>query len=345
MNHETIARRKEKAAQEYSVKQSFIGRNTRLFYMVCGVYLIAAGWSAVTAGGNIYIRLETAMGTGALPFTLAALLALAIVTLQYVTGKGMVDDLQVNAYKGTLSEKSMLYLKASAFLVVTTFSVMLSVNGAKIANQWYRETRNTATLLDENAAVAQFDARILAAESRIKDLSQVKWKNTITVDARRMIASEQRNIQSLQTQRAVEVERIRDINQANLTQHTIQTDQNGFFLAHLAGVGELVCLFCILFIGIYDDGIYREAGVKNKRSAKIRIHKEVEDIPFEEVQDRIHVSGFASAKRKDEILSKLQTKRRVQLHRIRKAGTQATQRQWQGLRNTEAQIKQYKNQA
>lgn len=341
MNAQVIERRKRKAAQEYSVKQSFIGRNTMLFYLVCGIYFVAAMWSITTAGGNIYIRLETAMGNGYIPLMLAGLLAVTIVTLQYVTGKGMVDDLQVNAFKGTVAERAMLYLKGVAFILVTIFSIILSVNGAQIANHWYRSTINTPALMDENAAINTIDDRIMASEKRIQQYSAIKWKGTTTVDARRMIVTEQTNIANLQKLRESEITRIRDINQAKIVQHEIQTNENGNFLAHLAGVGELVCLFCIIFIGIYDDGIYREAGAKGKKIAPIKIHREVEDLPYEEVQDRIHVSGFAS-KTNPNIMAKLQNKRRVQLHRIRKAGDNVTARQLQGLRNTEKQIKYYK---
>jgi len=341
MNAQVIEKRKKNAAKEYSVKQSFIGRNTSLYYLVCGIYLVAAMWSITTAGGNIYIRLETAMGDGIIPLMLAGLLAVTIVTLQYVTGKGTVDDLQVNAYKGTVAERAMLYLKGVAFILVTIFSIILSVNGAQIANHWYRSTINTPTLIDENLALQNIDNRIIAAEKRIQEYSGIKWKGTTTVDARRMIVTEQKNIDRLQNLRGAEVIRIRDINHAKQAQHAIETSANGNFLAHLAGVGELVCLFCIIFIGIYDDGIYREAGAKGKKVVPIKIHREVEDLPYEEVQDRIHVSGFASNTNPN-VMAKLQNKRRVQLHRIRKAGENATARQLQGLINTERQIKRYK---
>lgn len=124
MTNKTIERAKEKAAISYKVKKSFIGRNYYLFYGVVLVYIAASLWSMTTAAGNIYLRVAAMLGENVWAIIAAVVGGVSIVGLQFVSGKGAVDDLQIGILKTapdgealhSLGDRVFFFLKAAGFL-------------------------------------------------------------------------------------------------------------------------------------------------------------------------------------------------------------------------------------
>lgn len=273
MKQSTINKEVERAKVRYKVLQSHVGRNYYLFYGVVAIYAVAALWSATTAAGNIYIRAAGMMGQGTFALIAAGIAAVAIVGLQFVSGKGTVDDLQIGIlgkdkqgeWNYSFSDRSFFFLKATAFLFATAVSVILSINGVKTANEWMRNDVRPFT--EQVADVSFFDAQIEAINVNIRQEQTRKWKGVLTTDASRRIAKYEDKKAQLIAQRQKVINETNERNKEGRATYDAKTEGNSAMLQGFGGVAEFVCCFCIVFIGLYDDGLYREAKLKGGATA------------------------------------------------------------------------------
>lgn len=268
MNQSQIEREKQRAAVAYKVKKSFIGRNWFLFRGVVLVYILASLWSAATAGGNIYIRISEMLGENWFAMGLAAIAGGAIVFLQYISGKGAVDDMQVGILKANkdgehmypIADRVFFFLKATGFVAMTTVSITLSINGVGKANEWFREVKNPPALAA--ADVAYYDQELARIDGLIAVEKTRKWKGVLTTEASRQIKKYEANAAKLRDQRQAAIQKTDEANAGLLADYDAKTASNTSALKGVGGVAEVIIIFCVLFIGLYDDGLYREASLK-----------------------------------------------------------------------------------
>lgn len=264
MNMEKIQQQEmERANRKAAHATSFIARNYWLWVVVAFVlYPLSAVFSAVTEGGHILIRARAMLGEGWVPMAITLILVIMIESLKYFLGKGTVDDLQANPFSEGGAALAAFTVKTLGFLAIMTFSVMLSVNGAGVMNDYFRKTVKPVTsevgYLDESAIIARYDQELLPHRENIKQYAEIKWKGTITVDARRMIRAEQRQIDQIIAARDTELARARANNDEMKTTWVSDTQENSSYAMGFAGLGEAICLFCLIFIGVYDDGIKKQ---------------------------------------------------------------------------------------
>jgi len=262
----------DRAAKKAVANQSFIMRNYWLWIVVAYiVYPIAAMWSALTAGGNIFLRLKTAAGDSWYVLALAFLIAAMIEVIKFFTGKGAIDDIQAKAWNEGGPARFGFLIKMFGFIAIMVFSINLSISGAKLANEYFRYTFQPVTAKAEyipvDAIQARYASELARHQSNIDQYKKIRWRGTITVQAQRMIAKEQAAMQKVLDARDREVSEATGKNAATETAHNAQTETNGNFLSRLAGVGEIIVIFCLVFIGIYDDGLQREYREKSGRSS------------------------------------------------------------------------------
>jgi hypothetical protein len=253
----------ERANRKISNNQSFIARNYWLWVVVAFIlYPLSAIFSALTEGGHILLRSRAMLGEGIAPIIITIILVLMIECLKYFLGKGAVDDLQANPFSEGGSALAAFGVKFIGFIGIMTFSVMLSVNGAGMMNEHFRKTvkpvNTEAGYLDESAILSRYEQELLPHRENIKQYSKIKWKGTITVDARRIIRAEQRQIDQIIAARDTELARARENNDGMKSEWAADTQENSSYAMGFAGLGEAVCLFCLIFIGIYDDGIKKQ---------------------------------------------------------------------------------------
>lgn len=268
MNQSQIEREKQRAAVAYKVKKSFIGRNWFLFRGVVLVYILASFWSAATAGGNIYIRISEMLGENWFAMGLAAIAGGAIVFLQYISGKGAVDDMQVGILKANedgehmypIADRVFFFLKATGFVAMTTVSITLSINGVGKANEWFREVKNPPALAA--ADVTYYDQELARIDGLIAVEKTRKWKGVLTTEASRQIKKYEANAAKLRDQRQAAIQKTDEANAGLLADYDAKTASNTSALKGVGGVAEVIIIFCVLFIGLYDDGLYREASLK-----------------------------------------------------------------------------------
>lgn len=268
MNQSQIEREKQRAAVAYKVKKSFIGRNWFLFRGVVVVYVLASLWSMATASGNIYIRISEMLGENWFAMLCAGIAGFAIVGLQYISGKGMVDDMQVGILKSNkegehiypIADRVFFFLKAAGFVAMTAVSITLSINGVGKANEWFREVKNPPTLA--TADVTYYDQELARIDGLIAVEKTRKWKGVLTTEASRQIKKYEANAAKLRDQRQAAIQKADEANAALLADYNEKTASNTYALKGVGGVAEIIIVFCIGFIGLYDDGRNREAGVK-----------------------------------------------------------------------------------
>jgi len=294
LNVEQIRKQEaERAVKREKESASFIARNFWLWVVIAYlVYPLAAVFSALTEGGHIYLRSKAALGEGIAATVVTAILVVLIETLKFFLGKGSVDDLQANPFSQGGSVLAAFFVKVLGFVAVMAFSVSLSVKGAGVMNDYmrkhYQPVTQEADYVDEAAIIARYDQELLPHRQNIQQYQQIRWKGTITVDARRMISSEQAQIDKILAARDVEIARVRANNDDLKGAWKAETEENHGYAMTFAGVGEVICLLALIFIGIYDDGIKNE--VLGKHSTRTATHHHY---PAEE-SSYAHFSGASA---------------------------------------------------
>jgi len=268
MNQSTINKALERAKVAYKVKNSFVGRNYFLFWGFVAVGILAALWSMATAGGNLYIRFAGMFGEGTPALLAAAVGAFTLIGLQYFSGKGTVDDLQIGIlkrstegeWKYSAGDRAFFFLKAVGFICATAASITLSISGVKAGNEWFRYDKRPPT--EQVADVSFFDSEVARLSGNIETEKGRKWKGVLVTDASRRIERYEKELSNIRAQRAAAIAGVQEKNSLMWSKWERQTERNSTTLQGVGGIAEIVVVFCIIFIGLYDDGLYREAGVK-----------------------------------------------------------------------------------
>jgi len=264
LNLEQIIKQEgQRASRREQHSRSFIARNFWLWVVVAYlVYPLASIFSALTEGGHIFLRAKAALGEGLAPWIVTVILVLLIELLKFFLGKGAVDDLQANPFSQGGSTLAAFFVKALGFIGIMAFSITLSVQGAEVINNYMRKNYQPVSVdpsyVDENAIIARYEQELLPHRTNIQQYQNIRWKGTITVDARRMIRKEQDQVDKILAARDAELARVRANNDELKGEWKQETEANGNYAMGFAGVGEVICLLAIIFIGVYDDGIRRE---------------------------------------------------------------------------------------
>lgn len=257
----TISQEKERAQKILAHRDSFIARNYWLWVMVAFIfYPLAAIFSACTEGGHVYIRMKTSMGDGAMPLIITLLLVLLIEGLKFFLGKGAVDDIQAGVFSEGGSFLAAFALKVMGFIAVLSYSIFLSVQGAPEVSAYLRThfTPVENTYLDTDEIRARYETELQPHRENIATYQNTTWKGKIVSEARKMILAEQAMMASIEQRRAEELSKATQENEARKQQYDERTAANGSWAMSFAGLGEVVCIFCLIFIGIYDDGLTGE---------------------------------------------------------------------------------------
>ena len=259
-----IEREKQRATSKAADRDSFIARNYGLWVMVAFVaYPLASVLSAFTEGSNVYFRISA---TGA-PWILVVLVVFIVVVLievlSYTLGKGAIDDMQAGVFSGDGADKGMFAVKVIGFLAIMGFSVFLSINGAPLLNEKLRKSYAPAeaSFMNVDSINAAYNLAIAPHAENIKHMQATKWKGSITRDANRSIMASQKLIAQIEDRRTAELSAATDRNTVIRGEWEDETSTNSSYAMGFAGMGEIIKLFCLIFIGIYYQGLSKEAAV------------------------------------------------------------------------------------
>lgn len=266
-----ISKETQRAVRKIAHRDSFIARNYGLWIMVAWVfYPLSAIFSALTEGGHVYLRMQTSMGSGFAAIAVTVILILIIEGLKYLLGKGAIDDIQAGVFSESGAYRAAFAVKVLGFIGVMAFSITLSIQGAPELNRHLRESSQPvqAKEVSLDSINQQYDQTILPHRDNIATYEQTTWKGKIVSEARQMILAEQKAIELIEARRSEELALAREENKQINAAYATRTTENGQWAMGFAGLGEVVCLFCLIFIGIYDDGLAREAEKQNAAASR-----------------------------------------------------------------------------
>lgn len=260
----TYAREKQRAAADAERRDSFIGRNYWLWVMMAFIaYPLATLLSAFTECSHIYLRLKATGAPIMLVIIVVVIIGFLIEMLCYTLGKGSVDDVQAGVFSGSGSDIAMFALKTCGFIAVLSFSIYLSVNGAPLLNEKLRQsyTPPEASFISIDSINAYYQAELLPHQESIADMRKTTWKGSITRTANKSIIASQELMKGIESRRAADLQAARLKNEQILQEWEEATATNSSYAMGFAGLGEIIKLFCLIFIGIYDQGLSKEAAV------------------------------------------------------------------------------------
>lgn len=259
-----IEREKQRATSKAADRDSFIARNYGLWVMVAFVaYPLASVLSAFTEGSNVYFRIASSGAPWILVVLVVAIVVTLIEVLSYTLGKGAIDDMLAVVFSGDGADKGMFAVKVIGFLAIMGFSVFLSINGAPLLNEKLRKsyTPAEASFVNVDSINAAYNTALLPHQENIKHMQATKWKGSITRDANRSIMASQKMLAMIEERRTAELSAATDRNTVIRGEWEDETSTNSSYAMGFAGLGEIIKLFCLIFIGIYDQGLSKEAAV------------------------------------------------------------------------------------
>lgn len=257
-----IQRETQRAAEKIQYEDNFIVRNYWLWVAVAFVlYPLATVLSGLTEGGHVLIRLKSTMGDTGVAWVITFLIVFLIELPKFILGKGAIDDIQAGVFSEGGAKLSIFIIKVLGFIAVMVFSVTLSIKGGPVLNEAFRKQYKPveAEYISIEEINDRYDAEALPYQEKIANFSKTTWKGKIVGDARKMIMKEQDFIAGIEARRNSELAAAVEENTKRRADYDEKTEINGSWAMGFAGLGEGICIFCLIFIGIYDDGIKAQA--------------------------------------------------------------------------------------
>jgi hypothetical protein len=258
-----------RAEERIDNRGSVIGRNVIVWIFVAWIlYPIGASLSAFTEGFYIYYI----MGENTLPFLRWAATILLCVMIEgsvLFLGQGAIDDLQAGALAGTGGEKFLFAIKTIGFIAFFSLSIYLSLQGGPKFQEWREKTQNPIELqlTPESDAEETYAMDLATQNTVISDARNTKWRGTITGSAMKAMRSAQAEVTRINGLVEAEKARIRESNQELKDKYYAELAITTGHAFTLTGVGQIVVLFCIAFIGVFNQEVERGLGGTKEEGA------------------------------------------------------------------------------
>jgi hypothetical protein len=261
MSQKIIQAESQRAQEHLEKVNSFIARNYWMWIAVTYIiYPCASIISAVTEGTHIHLRMQATLGEGSkIGLLFTVVLVLLIETLKFFTGKGAVDDWQADAFIKGGVHRVMFLAKVAGFVVISLFSYKLSTEGANMATHTITASTRPPTLINKDSINALYDARLAPIQANIESYRKTTWKGSITRDALAGMKAEGKQVEQIENDRRMALAMAMQQDSTTTAQWSASTAETGNFFTVFAGIGELVCLLAIIFMGVYDQGAMAEA--------------------------------------------------------------------------------------
>ena len=260
-----IARQIAGAIQRRQSRASFISRNVWLWaFLAWVVYPLAAVLSGFSEGFFIYGLMDGAPTIPRWLFTLAAVGA--IEGMVYFMGRGAIDDLQAGVLSAPLAERVLFVCKAIAFLGFFTLSVWLSLRGAPLFQEWRIRSAEPVELrlTDESTAAAPFAEQRAEQLAIIESARSTTWRGRMTREAMASLQVAQSELSRIDAEISAGRRRIRESNSAIVAAYESDMLISAMRAWNFAGLGQAMVLLSLLMIGLYYEGVEREAGLEGK---------------------------------------------------------------------------------
>lgn len=257
MSKVTTKQREAQRIQRKAVKRAdFIGRNYVLVLILRWIgYPAAALLSGITEFWSFYGR-----GQG---IVVAIVLTLIIEAAVYWFGKEAIDDIQDGTYNGDGRDRALFVLKLAGFVGFFIFSITRSLDGGPILAEHLKEQWDPVSiqLLDEATIDEKYAGQRAEQTKLINDGRSMTWKGHITKEGWALINPATKKRNAIDALILEEKNELNAKNEATTLAYNNQVQQNSEMSIGIVGVGQLLFLFCVVIIGIYDSKIQEEVSV------------------------------------------------------------------------------------
>ncbi len=254
-----------KATDKFRKDTSFVRRNYPVFWIALVMYLLCTAFSGSAIFAHVNIR-ATEIFTPGIAGVLTGVITAIILGAQFMF-KFVVDDWQAGAVTKGGPDFAMMIVKGVFGGAGVFFAISLSYQGAAKITDHIRKEEQSANvaLISTDSIRNYYDARIAEKKESVNNQEKTKWKNSITSQANKNLTVLYQDISSLETEREAAVKDAQGRNDITISAYKYDTAENKSYAKGFAGIAEVLALLCIVLIGIFDDGLKKEAkslGVK-----------------------------------------------------------------------------------
>lgn len=248
-----------KATDKLRKDTSFVRRNYPVFWIALIMYILCT----VFSGAAIFAHVNIRAGEIFSPLwasILTGVITVIILGAQFMF-KFVVDDWQARVVTKGGPDFAMMLFKAALGTAGMIFAITLSYQGAaKITDHVRKEEQaQNVALISADSIRAYYDARIADKKESVKQQEKTKWKGSITSGANKNLTVLYSDIAQLESEREAAVKDAQARNDAIVLEYNADTDENKSYAKGFAGIAEALALLCIILIGIFDDGLKKEA--------------------------------------------------------------------------------------
>lgn len=257
-----------KASDKLRKDTSFVRRNYPVFWIALIMYLLCTAFSGAAIFAHVNIR-ATEIFAPLWASILTGVITVIILGAQFMF-KFVVDDWQARVVTKGGADFAMMLFKAALGIAGMIFAITLSYNGAaKITDHVRKEEQESnVALISTDSIRSYYDARIAEKKESVKSQEKTKWKNNITSQANKNLTVLYQDISNLENERELAVKDAQGRNDIIISEYKSDTAENKSYAKGFAGIAEALALLCIILIGIFDDGLKKEAkslGVKEEQ--------------------------------------------------------------------------------
>lgn len=252
---------KEMLRVSEQLEKGFIARNFTLkIVMVFIIYPIAALISAFTEGTHLYTNFQDTFHSGFLPMALTVLIVLFIELGQYFAINKVVDDLREGVFAESMNHVAAFVIAAIIGVVLMGISVTLSVQGAPITNEYFKKQKTPLELVNLDEINARYDNQISGEQKTLDMANKMTWKGKIVEDGRRLAKKAADQKATIEKNRQAEIAAATSENNRRTEEYNSKLEHSGAWFTGFAGLGEVIKLICLIFIGNYEAGARKEVG-------------------------------------------------------------------------------------
>lgn len=259
MQSETYNTIIEKSKNKLRKDNSFVRRNYQVFWIALGIYVLATILSASSIFMHLKIRADETFVTG-LAYVLAGAGTILVIGFQFML-KFFVDDIQAGAHNKGGGDFAMMVLKGAMGVFGIVMGVMLSLGGADKVVEFVskKDTAINVDLVSVDSISSYYDQRRAEYQRAQNAYLSTKWKGNVTAPALKQSAKINDILANVEAERAATIAAAEAKNQAALDEYHLETSSNKAQARGWMGFAEGAIVLCIILIGIFDDGVKREA--------------------------------------------------------------------------------------
>lgn len=255
----------EKSKDKLRKDNSFVRRNYLVFWIALTIYILATILSASAIFANLRLWADETFFP-ALGVILAVLGTIIVLGMQFML-KLFVDDIQAGSHNKGGSDGAMMALKGILGAGGIAAGVWLSLGGAGAVVEYVakKETSINVDLISVDSISNYYDQRRAEYQRAQSAYLGTKWKGNITAPALKQSAKINDILANVEAERAATIAAAEAKNQAAMDEYYAKTNNNKARAKGWMGIAEALIALAIILIGIFDDGVKKEAknlGVK-----------------------------------------------------------------------------------